>query len=212
MAKGPIVTPEIEAFIASIYQKHPKWKALEVRNEVSFLLRKSDPKLPASWPSLSTVQKILATIRKSMKETPMYPEDKPWSMGTLNEYPIPPDVLPSVLKVWKSNDDMVHKFGMDKLAFDPTLTIRQAKWAGRLAHIIDDIRVLANFAIFYATTERIYQYLGKPFDSHILDYELMSTDKKIILPHQEAFKDYFKGLIKELSEKQKERRGKANER
>ena len=200
MAKGPIVTTEVEFIIASVYQKHPKWKATEVRNEVSHILQKSNPKLPSDWPGLSTVQKVLAIVRKPQID----PQNKPWSMGTLNEYPIPPDAIPSVLKVWKHWDDMVREVGLDKLAFDPTLTIRGAKWAGRLAHVIDDIGVLAVWALQYASVEQMLQYLGKPFDSHVLDDELMKPDGPVIpelVIGSGVFADFVGGLVKEFSEK-----------
>ena len=100
MAKGPIVTAEVEALIASVYQNHPKWKAPEVRNEVGFILRKNKPDLPSNWPSLSTVQKVLAIVRKKMKETPVDPLDKPWSTASMAEYPIPAEALPFVLRLW----------------------------------------------------------------------------------------------------------------
>ena len=51
MAKGPPITDGVEALIASIHQKHPKWKAPMVRNEVDHILHKNNPKLRAGWPS-----------------------------------------------------------------------------------------------------------------------------------------------------------------
>jgi len=163
MAKGLIVTTEVEAFIASIYQKHPKWKAKEVRNEVVALLRKNNPKLPSGWPSLSTVQKVLATVRKNIKETPIHPEDKPWSMGTLNEYPIPPDAIPAVLKVLSLVVETNLKNKNDDLFF----SIRQAKWAARLSHFISDISDLFIWASRYAIKEKAFQIIDKPMDSTV---------------------------------------------
>jgi hypothetical protein len=64
MAKGPIITNAVEAIIAAVYQKHPKWKAPEVRNEVSHLLRKDNPQIPSGWPSLSSVQKFVLNVWK----------------------------------------------------------------------------------------------------------------------------------------------------
>jgi len=200
MARGLIVTTEVEYIIASVYQKHPKWKATEVRNEVSHILRKSNPKLPSGWPGLSTVQKVLAIVRKPQVD----PQSKPWSMATLNEYPIPPDAIPSVLKVWEYLDYIVCEVGLDELAFDPTLTIRGAKWAGRLAHVIDDIEVLSFWASEYAFVEQTLQYLGKPFDSHVLDDELMKPGKQVV-PNlargQGAFADFIADLVKEFGER-----------
>lgn len=96
------MTPHIEALIASIYEKHPKWKAPAVRYEAISVLRKKDRTLPKDWPSLSTVQKILAKVRREAGKAD--PEDRPWSLGSLLEYPIPPEALPAVIKVYEGLD------------------------------------------------------------------------------------------------------------
>lgn len=135
MPKGPIVTPAVEALIASVYQKHPKWKAPRVRNEVESILRKDNRNSPKGWPSLSTVQKTLATIRKNLANPS--PEDEPWSISTLNDYPIPPEALPKVLEEYR-----LHQVAKnEKPELDEALsrgawkvfTIRQAKWVARLS-------------------------------------------------------------------------------
>lgn len=162
MAKGPIVTTEVEAFIASVYQKHLKWKAKEVHNEVSHILHKQDSKLPHGWPSLSTVQKVLATVRKNMKETPVDPQDNPWSMGTLDQYPIPPEAIPVVLRVWK--------FRFENNA---SFMIRDAKWVARLSGVIADTQKLSSEVENYALRERMCELIKRPFNSFLEDGELM---------------------------------------
>jgi len=167
MPKGPIVTHEIQAFIASIYGKHPKWKAKEVCNEVRSLLRKNNPKLPSEWPSLSTVQKVLATVRKNMKEMPLDPRDKPWSTPSMVKYPIPPEALPAVLIVWF--------WVRENLDID--LTIREAQWVARLYATAKNIPivVLSFISRAHAATEMIYERIGAPYESkHNLDFLLYS--------------------------------------
>lgn len=159
MAKGPLVTPEVEALIASVYQRHSKWKAPVVRNEVSYILRKNNPKLPPGWPSLSKVQKVLATIRNPQ---PDVSQEKYWSMATLDDYPIPPGAIAAVLKVWK--------FRKRK---KQDLTIREAKWAARLSALETDIGELSARAGSYAYIEWLYQLIDRPFDSTMLDHGLM---------------------------------------
>ena len=171
MAKGPIVTKEVEARIASVYQKHPKWKAPQVRSEVNFLLRKNNPELQYSWPSLSTVQKVLATVRRRMKELPVAPQDKPWSIATLDQYPILPEALPTVLKVWKSRIEKGEGF-----------TIREAKWMARLSRLITDIETLSAKTSQYARTELIYELIGQSFDSTYLDRLLMGLPVTLTTP------------------------------
>ena len=201
MAKNPIITDDIKALIAQFCLRHPSWKAKDIQIRVSQVLHSRNPQLPSGWPGLSAVQKVLATVRKSHDD----PQDKPWSMGTLIEYPIPPDAIPAVLKVWKLCDDAVRKYGVNKgegsLAFDPTLTIRGAKWVARLAHVTDDLGVVQAYANWYAEVERIYQYLGKPFDSHVLDDEIMKPDPQRIPLRQTAFGDFMGVLYKEFDER-----------
>ena len=161
MAKGPLVTDAVESLIAGVYNKHPKWKAREIRNEVSLFLRKDNPKLPAKWPSLSSVQKVLAKARKRANE--LSPEEKPWRLGTLDQYPIPPEAVPSVLKLWK------HRLWERKAGF----TIREAKWAARLSVLLGDMVDLSFMASLYANTEQAYQLIDRPFNSAVLDKVLM---------------------------------------
>ncbi len=171
--RGPQVKDtEVEVLIGTVYRKHPKWKAPMVRNEVSFLLRKDNPQLPAGWPSLSAVQKVLALVRKNASKLPEDPEDKPWSMATLDRPdipPIPPEALPAVLNVWKLR--------IDSEEWNFSFSIREAKWAARLSalmpDLIPDIETLSTRASQYARTEILYQLIGRPFDSRGLDSLLM---------------------------------------
>lgn len=158
MAKGPVVTDKVDYLIAKIHQDHPKWKAPVVQCEASHLLHKKDPNLPANWPGLSAVQKVLATVRRKEKELPDDPQEKPWRMDTLDKHPIPPEAVPSVLKLWKS-----------RIENGNTFTIREAKWASRLSRRLEDIEKLSYKASQYARTELMYQLIGRPFDSTGLD-------------------------------------------
>jgi hypothetical protein len=169
MAKGPNVTPEVEALITSVYQKHPKWKAPTVCGEVRLLLHKGNPTLPPEWPSLSTVQKVLATVRKNLANPSC--EDMLWTMGTLNEFPISPEVIPYVLDAWKL-----------RVARGETFSIREAKWVSRLSGFelqgliitkewrLDLIKNLSYVASGYARLERLWEALGfHVFNSNGLD-------------------------------------------
>ena len=168
MAKGPIVTNDIEVLIASVHRKYPKWKAREVRNEVSSILHKNNPKLDQKWPGLHVVQKVLAVVRKQEKERPINPQDAPWSTAALDSYPrlnieLPtPEALALVLKVWKS-----------RIEKGDTFTISEAKWASRLSGLISDIEKLSFAAFRHARTELMYELIGRNFDSTVLDRLLM---------------------------------------
>lgn len=172
MAKGPLVTDEIKALIASVYQKHPKWKAPVVRNEVSYILREKNPKLPPGWPSLSTVQKVLAIVREPHLDL----LDKPWSLATMDNpdnYPISPEALPAVLEVWKSRlEEWKSRTGQweSRIEQEVSFTIREAKWVARLSALFkDDLQRLSKLASQYARLELIYQLINRPFDSTMAD-------------------------------------------
>ena len=184
MAKGPVVTPEVEALIASVYQKHRKWKAPTVRNEVESILRKKDRTLPKGWPSLSKVQKVLATVRQNLASPS--PEDEPWSISTLkDDSPIPPEALPTILRLWIFRRE---NFGHD-------LTIREAKWAGRLYAIGSNLPVdmFSFFTSVYTISERMYELAGKRFiTAHALDLFLF-----FLMAHEEVTPERVKKVLEQ---------------
>jgi len=77
------------------------------------------------------------------------PEDRPWSVASLPNFPISPDALPYVLSVW----------GHAKTEGRP-LTIREALWAGRLYRALESTHrndlpaLLCDFARRLAWRER----------------------------------------------------------
>lgn len=160
MAKGPIITSAVQALINSVYQKHPKWKAPEVHNEVKYILHKDDSKLPSGWPSLSTVQKVLAIVRKKMKEEPEDPLDEPWSTASMVKYPIPAESLPSILQIWV--------WAWENVNYE--ITIRDVQWAARLYTVIKDIPLLSFISVSFAATETVHEDVGVSFEtSHSAD-------------------------------------------
>jgi len=174
MAKGPIITPQVEALIASIYEEHPKWKAPKVRYEAISVLHRNDRSLPEDWPSLSIVQKVLAKVRKEAGKT--NPKDAPWSLGSLIEYPIPPEALPAVTKIYKELDPwspfMETNYG--------SLTVREALWVARLYKIIDDPDLFLDWAYQYAVEERYSEIMGKPLNTFELDDFLLNVPQEMV--------------------------------
>ena len=170
MARGPTVTPEVEALIAIVYETHRKWKAPRVRSQVEFLLRERKAQygtFPRGWPSLSKIQKTLATVRKNANSP--HPEEKTWSVSTVNDdHPLPPEALPTVLRLWIYQRETG---GGD-------LTIREVKWAARLYAIAADapIEVLLLFVRLYGMNEKVYELTGNRLDTmHALDLFLFSA-------------------------------------
>jgi len=180
MAKGQAITPEIENLIASLYEKHHgKWKAPRVRSEVEFILRKADESTPKGFPSLSKVQKVLATVRGSLRNPNKL--DKPWSIstGVAAGIEIPTEALPFVVATWVFMKD----------AWDYDLTVREARWLGRLQGMArailanlgpdatiearaDAIEPLLRLVCLYAADERIAELTGRQGSSASLDFIL----------------------------------------
>lgn len=170
MAKGPIVTNEIESFIARVYDEHRTWNAKQVQREVSYLLHKENPQLPKGWPGLSAVQKVLAKVRKGERELPVDPQDEPWSMASLETYPILPEALSHVLQLWQI-------FNLD---FGMTFTIRDAKWTARLYHLLKEKRInaLTTMVINYSWNEKAARLAQVDFVSTGIDLFLLSMLKE----------------------------------
>lgn len=180
MAKGQAITPEVENLIASVYEKHHgKWKAPRVRDEVEYILRERDKNTVEGFPSLSKVQKVLATVRGNLRDTSNL--DKPWSISTgiAEGIEIPTEALPFVLVTWIFMKD----------AWDYDLTVREARWLGRLhgfakAMLInlgpdasiearsDAMGPLLRLVCLYAADERIAELTGKRDTSVSLDFIL----------------------------------------
>ncbi len=153
MAKGPFVTYSVERLITQVYLENPDWRAKDIREEVNTRLRKNDPGIAPGWPSVSTIQKVLARIHNKKRELPPDPEDSPWSISDITQHPIPPEVLPAVLSEWA-----------DALVRGKPLTVREARWVACLYHVIKesgyrDAGLLAVMAGKYALLEKTTQFL-----------------------------------------------------
>ncbi|MFC1984726.1 hypothetical protein ACFLU0_01785 [Chloroflexota bacterium] len=163
MAKGPIITDQIQVLIASVYQKHPKWKAPEVRNEVIHILHKNNPKLPPGWPSLSTVQKVLAIARRRIGDTPINALDKPWSLGAALEYNMPPEMVPLLMQIQNSLKGI--------------LTIREVRWmiyVYQIPQVRMDMEslneeILSDCASPYVAREQVCEMMNLPLDTSDID-------------------------------------------
>lgn len=199
MAKGQAITPEVENLIASVYEKHHgKWKAPRVRDEVEYILRERDKNTAEGFPSLSKVQKILATVRGSLRNTSNL--DKPWSIsaGIAEDIEIPTEALPFVVATWVFMKD----------AWDHDLTVREARWLGRLQGIArailanlgpdasiearaDAIEPLLRLVCLYAADERIAELTGKQGSSVSLDFILWKLGTGITTERPELTEKIF---------------------
>lgn len=121
--RGPNIPGSIRKLIARIYVENTGQSANQVMTELHKQMEKKGRQdWPPNWPGISAVQKELEKFRKNHKGVD--DEDKPWGCIALASYPLPPDTLPVVYRVWAS-----------ALLNGKPLTIRQAKWVSLLSHI-----------------------------------------------------------------------------
>jgi hypothetical protein len=161
MPKGPPITDEVRRFIAEVNEEHPDWVAKEVKEEVQARLRQLGHQANPNWPGISTVQIELKKIRDERAKG-LSPVDRPWSIGRLVEYDIPAEAVPKVLEIQAT-----------RAAYDP-LTIREAKWVGRLHTIFEDIMDLAIWAGMYAEREKVCELANLEKDTSYIDSSIQS--------------------------------------
>ena len=141
------ITTEIEGFIL--------WRALERpygdRTTLAESLQKEIYRKFGKNPSIETLEKKISYYRNHIEDDP---QEKPWSIATLDAFPIPPQALPIVLKEFRRRTDEGGDF-----------TIRQAKWVARLS-ATDYVKALS-YQI--AKVEQIYSIIGRPPDFEIYD-------------------------------------------
>ncbi len=115
------------------------------------------------------------------------PQDKPWSTAKLEQYPIAQEVLTVVMSV-----------GKYRIGKRSNFTIREAKWVSRLSGLLTDIDRLSYKAWQYARTELMFELIGRPFDSTVLDKLLMGLPAGI-----GNFIDFLSFLSEQLEDQEK---------
>jgi hypothetical protein len=164
--RGPEVPDEVEVLIGQVYRRRlkvdPGVTAKEVMAEVHHLLQRDGKQLRHGWPGISKVQKVIGEIKSRVREYPTSPLDEPWSLGSMAEYPLPSEALPTVMASYRKC-----------LAENDVLPIREALWIGRLYGAIEPKDLVSDWAFLYAMDEMVSEDLGRPFDSTRLDLELI---------------------------------------
>lgn len=141
----------------------------------------------ARLPKKRAAEELIKDTREQYEAMPEEEkeQDLSWHMGTLTDYPIPPEVLAVVLKIWKSRT----KKGIG-------FTTREAKWAARLSGVIKNTEKLSQKASHYARTELMFKLIGSPFDSTLLDKELMGLPRGV-----NSFEDFLHILAEQREDK-----------
>ena len=172
MAKNPLITDEVRQVIAEVYVMHPDYRAKEVQNEVHARLRQLNAHVKPDWPGLSAIQKELTKIRKndSERSTEAKGLDRPWSVGTVNDFIIPPEVIPTLIQIQaniRKDDGLL-------------LTIREARWVA-LIYLIPTVKaVMENESLInalaktYAIREEVSELCNTILDTSDLDDALNS--------------------------------------
>ena len=133
MARGQLLTKDIRSLIYRTHKKHPSWPARKIRGKVISQWHKvsqnyDDP----NWPGLSAVQKLLTKYHEKDEERSFESKslDEPWSLGSLAEYPLPPEAMPLVISIYE-------KCLLEATSERWLFSIREALWVGRLHKIIE---------------------------------------------------------------------------
>jgi len=165
MSKGPGITKDVDLLIAEVYLTDTNQRAKEVQDKVNI-------RLEGKGPGLSAIQKKLTKLRNSETKERLNPLDKPWCIGTVSQFDIPPEALPVVLKAWKMSL---------LLEMEQPFIIRQAIWVARIYKCFPskDIITLCNYATLYARREHACELLGIPFDTADFDYEMAMSKWEI---------------------------------
>jgi hypothetical protein len=153
MAKNPAVSDEVKLLIAKLHNDHPEWTNTMIRNEVLSAVHKRNPSLPKGWPSKFVIDRIMPGVRERVKRAGLErnPIDQPWTVQSMadSKYEIPPEALPSVLRVWFLTKQKGWQF-----------SIRQAQWVGRLYAAITDIEALYGYSVSACFAEMLAEFGG----------------------------------------------------
>lgn len=113
--RGPKIKPTIKALIRITAREDKR-----DRRVVALALQELIERLGESVPGEDTLMRMISEERNKDSN----PEDQPWHLGTLNDYPLSPEGIRAVLEAYWYADRN-----------GTTLTIREAKWIGRLCAV-----------------------------------------------------------------------------
>jgi len=127
---GPRLDPKAEKLIVelwmNLYKKNKKEPSANTVLAACQRYLSTNKIKNINLPKIRKVQDILAEARLNNEGLPPYEKkyQEPWSMATLNEYPIPSDDISIVMQAWRYS-----------IIYKEPFTIRQAKWISRLNRI-----------------------------------------------------------------------------
>ena len=154
MGRRTKLTPEMQKIITAIYSRHPDWSVRDIEGKIPQFSKQeigrelSLDEVPGRTLINRYKREVLEPNLTEMEKSGI---DTPWSIYTLSKYEIPAEALMTVLEIL-----------FEKLREKPPkhITIREAMWIGRLAHVIKDNQLLWRHAYQYAEMERMTQITG----------------------------------------------------
>jgi hypothetical protein len=165
MANGMEKKPrKWDKVLAQTFLEHPDWNAPQFYRQLEIVL--AGDRIPTS---LSAVQKKVSQIRKNFKNIKETGLDNLWHLGTLKDYPLPPE---GIAKVFAIKCTYGRPPKRPKGAWGITLSIREALWISRLSSLPMSLDKLQETALDYADAERVGELSGIPFDTYDRDEEI----------------------------------------
>jgi hypothetical protein len=156
MSKASHLTKEIHTEVNRILIEHPEWRRFPSRVHSEFHAK--NPGLhvkygeDSDWPGEDAIGKYMRKLPHKLEEL-LDTGDKPWSLISAEDYPIPPEALPVVLRVWAHS-----------LRKKRPLTERQAIWVSRLCCVFDgkSMSSLWEAAVAVAYHEKVFKVDDHP--------------------------------------------------
>ncbi len=198
---SPNIKNGIRAAILYIKTLHDNWSANRIReylliNHSRFNLGKTD--IPVTRSVYNVIERNQSTINdmQDIANSESFKKlESPWHMGTLGDYPLPPEALPYIVGVQEWREKTLDDFGRPR----KPLTIRESQWVARLYPFLEKYlmsldkkkiktlgqagyiaaRYLSTWAETYAEYQIICRLSGTPFDTTQIDRDL--RDGKIPL-------------------------------
>ena len=137
--KGNRGRPGIKPFVRQYIYIKAQEDNIKPRLALAMELRKSIEEMGEIPPSEETMIKLISEGRHRQPN----PEDLPWSLESLDKFPIPPEALPLILQAWVYFREY----------YQIPLSIRHAKWIARLCFVVKDMKALSAAAITQANVE-----------------------------------------------------------
>jgi hypothetical protein len=180
LGRKALMTKEITQILARLstdrngnFKKTP---AIEVENELKWLVKTGALKLDGRLPGLATIYKELENIKDNFERNKTDPDtlDGLWSIASCSKFPelFPRDCILELIHYQKSWES-----AMEDEQSKPLFTIRFASWVARLLPLVKatasepvEVEILVlSLSSAYSTAEFLAHVLGIEFDSSELD-------------------------------------------